>query len=152
MAANRMTCGAPSRSRTSVRRQVVMCCPLWGLEVEDFASALDDIRILGATPFRVRFTPSAAGLREAILSIASNDPDENPFQLLITGKGLHATSRRGAFQRISRLPNAVCPGVGCSGRWYEFQFHIAESGRRGTSSSADAPACWWEAPTPGTSP
>ncbi|MFO1460506.1 MAG: hypothetical protein U1G08_13990 [Verrucomicrobiota bacterium] len=39
----------------------------------DFASALDDIRILGATPFRVRFTPSAAGLREAILSIASND-------------------------------------------------------------------------------
>jgi len=37
--------------------------------------------------FSVRFAPSAVGVRTATLHIASNDPDENPFDIHLTGLG-----------------------------------------------------------------
>ncbi|HWB02370.1 MAG TPA: choice-of-anchor D domain-containing protein [Verrucomicrobiales bacterium] len=37
--------------------------------------------------FTVRFTPGALGARQAMLHIASNDTDENPFDLTLTGRG-----------------------------------------------------------------
>lgn len=37
--------------------------------------------------FTVRFAPSAVGVRTATLHIASNDPDENPFDIHLTGYG-----------------------------------------------------------------
>jgi uncharacterized delta-60 repeat protein len=40
-----------------------------------------------STGFTLRFTPSSAGVKTATLSIASNDPDENPFTLALTGLG-----------------------------------------------------------------
>lgn len=39
------------------------------------------------TRFRVRFTPTAKGPREATLTIRSNDPDEDPFTVKLTGTG-----------------------------------------------------------------
>jgi hypothetical protein len=36
----------------------------------------------------VRFSPDASGSKNASLSIASNDPDENPFVISLTGTGL----------------------------------------------------------------
>jgi hypothetical protein len=37
--------------------------------------------------FDVTFTPSAAGARAAVLRVASNDPNENPFDINLTGTG-----------------------------------------------------------------
>lgn len=37
--------------------------------------------------FEVTFTPSALGMRTAEIQIASNDADENPFQIALTGAG-----------------------------------------------------------------
>lgn len=42
----------------------------------------------GSTTFTLRFTPGSVGLKTASLSIASNDPDENPYTLTLTGTGL----------------------------------------------------------------
>ncbi len=42
----------------------------------------------GSTTFTVRFAPTAAGLKNAALHIASNDSDENPFDIALTGRGL----------------------------------------------------------------
>jgi hypothetical protein len=39
----------------------------------------------GATPFTVRFSPTSGGIKTAILRIASNDPDENPFEITLIG-------------------------------------------------------------------
>jgi hypothetical protein len=38
------------------------------------------------TTFPVTFSPSAAGVRNAILRIINNDPDENPFDINLTGR------------------------------------------------------------------
>jgi hypothetical protein len=40
-----------------------------------------------STTFTVTFTPSALGARSAVLTIASNDADENPFEISLTGTG-----------------------------------------------------------------
>ena len=41
----------------------------------------------GATiTFNVTFTPTAAGTRTATVQVASNDPDENPFDITVTGR------------------------------------------------------------------
>ncbi len=48
-----------------------------------------------STTFAVTFTPGAAGARNAALHIASNDPDENPFDVALTGTGL---TRREAWR------------------------------------------------------
>lgn len=42
----------------------------------------------GSTTFTVRFAPAIAGSKSAALHIASNDGDENPFDINLTGRGL----------------------------------------------------------------
>ncbi|MCX6872186.1 MAG: choice-of-anchor D domain-containing protein, partial [Verrucomicrobia bacterium] len=42
----------------------------------------------GSTTFTVQFAPTALGTRTANLHIASNDADENPFDIVLTGVGL----------------------------------------------------------------
>jgi hypothetical protein len=42
----------------------------------------------GSTSFTVRFSPDGVGMRTATLHIASNDVDENPFDIALTGRGL----------------------------------------------------------------
>jgi len=41
----------------------------------------------GSTTFTVRFAPESTGLKSAALHIASNDSDENPFDISLTGTG-----------------------------------------------------------------
>ena len=41
-----------------------------------------------SAPFTIRFSPSSIGSKSATLSIASNDPDENPFTVSLTGTGV----------------------------------------------------------------
>jgi uncharacterized membrane protein len=42
----------------------------------------------GSTTFTVQFTPSALGTRTAAIHIASNDADENPFDIALSGTGI----------------------------------------------------------------
>ena len=39
------------------------------------------------TTFKVTFKPTATGTRNAAIHIGSNDPNENPFDILLTGLG-----------------------------------------------------------------
>lgn len=41
----------------------------------------------GSTTFQITFTPSAAGVRTATISIPNNDSDENPYAFAIQGTG-----------------------------------------------------------------
>jgi hypothetical protein len=41
-----------------------------------------------STTFTLRFSPATAGTRRAVLHIASNDADENPFNITLTGSGV----------------------------------------------------------------
>jgi len=42
----------------------------------------------GSTTFELTFTPSAAGIRSATVSIASDDADENPYTFSVLGEGV----------------------------------------------------------------
>ena len=42
----------------------------------------------GSTTFTVRFAPTSAGTKTAAIHIANNDPDENPYDINLTGTGV----------------------------------------------------------------
>ena len=42
----------------------------------------------GTTNFQVEFDPGSSGLRQAVISIANNDSDENPYTFIIQGTGI----------------------------------------------------------------
>ena len=44
-----------------------------------------------STTFQIRFIPSAAGVRNATISIANNDSNENPYNFNIIGTGIPNT-------------------------------------------------------------
>ena len=46
------------------------------------------VGVNSTTTFTVTFKPSAVGPREATIRIASNDPDENPFDIALSGTGI----------------------------------------------------------------
>ena len=53
-----------------------------------------------STTFTVTFAPGAVGSRSANLHIASNDPDENPFDIALTGTGLAPNFSLAATTRL----------------------------------------------------
>ncbi len=61
-----------------------------GADAADFtvtASPSSPVATSGSTIFTVTFDPSAAGARNAVISIVNNDSDENPYTFSITGTG-----------------------------------------------------------------
>ena len=71
-----------------------------GTHSADFTvSALGATTLAGGTntTFTVSFDPSAAGARTAAIHIASNDANENPFDITLTGTGRTATPGKLAF-------------------------------------------------------
>ncbi len=61
-----------------------------GVAAGDFSVSqipISSIAIAGSTTFQITFNPSLAGLRTAIISIANNDIDENPYTFNIQGIG-----------------------------------------------------------------
>jgi copper(I)-binding protein len=50
-----------------------------------------------STTFTVTFTAAGPGVRSAALHITSNDPDENPFDIALTGTGMATTIGPNAF-------------------------------------------------------
>ncbi len=70
----------------------------------------------GSTPFQVRFTPSAAGVRTATITIANNDLARNPYTFVVQGLGgapinnsvAQASVATGAYNATP----VACGGVG----------------------------------------
>lgn len=61
-----------------------------GSHKQDFSVDLDTSEELSGgmvLPFTVHFSPTASGLRTAVIRIASNDSDENPFDIPVSGTG-----------------------------------------------------------------
>lgn len=66
-----------------------------GANAGDFAVTVQPaspVSASGSTTFTIRFDPSAAGLRTATVSIASDDGNENPYDFSICGTGSSAPS------------------------------------------------------------
>ena len=55
-----------------------------------------------STTFKVTFKPSAKGNRKAVIHIKSNDGNENPFDIALTGKGV---TKKKAAPSAARLPS-----------------------------------------------
>jgi hypothetical protein len=60
----------------------------------------------GSTLFTVRFTPTATGPRNALLRIASNDVDENPFEIVLSGNEVTASPFE-AWMSAANLPEGL---------------------------------------------
>lgn len=63
-----------------------------------------------STTFTVRFTPTSAGAKTAIVSFSNQDADENPYNFSITGTGISiSTSVENPYKLLSLqvLPNPV---------------------------------------------
>lgn len=64
---------------------------LGGIHATDFAlqsGPVTNIAIGSNTSFTMRFTPGAIGERTGTVSIASNDPDDNPYLFAVGGSGI----------------------------------------------------------------
>ncbi|MFN7927120.1 MAG: hypothetical protein U0Y68_04100, partial [Blastocatellia bacterium] len=59
----------------------------------------------GMTPFQLRFTPNAVGLRTATVSIANDDPTKNPYTFAIQGTGTNTAPT------ITPLTVGIPPGT-----------------------------------------
>ena len=62
-----------------------------GAHDSDFSVTVDpEAPVTGgtSTTFTVRFTPTAGGVRNAAIHIASNDSNEDPFDIMLTGTGI----------------------------------------------------------------
>ena len=62
-----------------------------GQHADDFSIGVQPISPVGVeetTTFEVSFDPSAEGLREAVITIANDDDDENPYDFTIQGTGI----------------------------------------------------------------
>jgi alkaline phosphatase D len=67
-----------------------------GAAASDFAVTVQPAASIlpgSVTTFQVKFTPSAAGLRAATLTIVNNDSNENPYNFSISGTGASQASQ-----------------------------------------------------------
>lgn len=67
---------------------------LSGADAEDFAVAASPAETLppeSNTTFTIRFTPATSGAKAALLQLSSNDADENPFDIGLSGRALATT-------------------------------------------------------------
>lgn len=90
-----------------------LSCSIVGAHTGDFSvsplkrSALDKGNSLN---FGVVFKPSAAGIRSAVLSISSNDRDENPFIIVLSGNG-NAGLKNQPILLVKAVPKTSSPEV-----------------------------------------
>ncbi len=102
----------------------------------------------GTDTFSVRFTPGAAGVRNASLQIVTNDSDESPFDINLSGSGLaqpeialHDGADTSAQELVSASPAVVQFPVTRQGSALERDFTIANTGTANlVISSIVAPA------------
>ncbi len=84
-----------------------------GVNAKDFTvkSLLKTSLAPGAsTTFKVVFKPSVKGTRKADIHIKSNDSNENPFDIALTGKGIALKAAPSALASAARLPSWSASG------------------------------------------
>lgn len=77
-----------------------------GANAGDFAVVAEPVRPLAAgasTSLTIKFSPSALGLRSAVLHIASNDADESPFDIALSGINHHGLTLAAAVDEPSLI-------------------------------------------------
>lgn len=67
-----------------------------------------------STAFTVTFAPSSAGVRVAAIHIASNDADENPFDVNLTGTGVAGSSKA---EMTTPVPNSTLSSTSATFMW-----------------------------------
>lgn len=124
------------------------------------AAPVSSIPPAGSTTFTLRFSPLASGLREALVSIANNDPDESPYQFAVQGAGL-TTGREsifadtkagrdidfdGAYYELGTVFRAAVPGAVSQLRVYslasESGDHTARIWRNDDETVIGGPYTW----------
>ena len=98
---------------------------LSGAAAADFSVAASPATVaaLGTGALTINFTPSVAGTRNAVLTIASNDADENPYVINLNGIGgsfateptAQATNMVFTNVKTYRLTAAFTPAAGVDG-------------------------------------
>jgi len=74
----------------------------------------------GVTTFQISFDPRGEGLRQATVSIANDDNDENPYTFNILGTGAAAEAAGGDGDDTDETPGELIAGVGASGGMFKF--------------------------------
>jgi hypothetical protein len=69
----------------------------------------------GTTTFQIQFTPSSVGLKMALIQIASNDGDENPYDFTVQGTG---SSQAAQLVPYTQDFNAGKPGIADGWEYY----------------------------------
>ena len=75
----------------------------------------------GETTFAIRFDPRGEGLRQAIVSIANDDGDENPYQFVIQGTGVITATGGDGEEDGEEEPQELLAGVGSDGGAFHFK-------------------------------
>jgi hypothetical protein len=73
-----------------------------------------------STTFKVTFKPSAKGNRKGTIHIKSNDSNENPFDIALTGKGIAKKAAPSALAAAARLPSWSASG---GSAWLAHEIH-----------------------------
>ena len=89
-----------------------------------------NIAASGNTSFTVTFTPTATGTRTATLTIASNDADENPTTITLTGQGVTAPAitTQPASQTITSGTTATLTVVATGTAPLAYQWYRGDTG------------------------
>jgi alpha-tubulin suppressor-like RCC1 family protein len=98
-----------------------------GPNASDFKVSLPPARQVapgGFTTFKVRFSPLGGGGRSAALRLASNDIDENPFDIALTGTGGATTTLAASFSNSSEAPLSTA-GFAATGNTVSLSLHFA---------------------------
>lgn len=86
-----------------------------GANFRDFTAAAlpaDSLNASGSQSFSVTFTPSGVGARTAVMRIASNDLDENSYDITLNGTG---TTISTVVSNVALRTNDAAPGAGTNG-------------------------------------
>ncbi len=111
------------------------------------------VAALGSTTFQITFDPTATGLRQATVSIANDDADENPYTFVIQGTGTETVINPCTTSFFENFELNVIPpdwtnldldnNTSSNGRpanWYTFELDISESNKAAVSDSWFSPA------------
>lgn len=110
-----------------------------GSHAADFtltANPSTPIAASGSTTFDITFDPSAVGLREATISIANDDADEDPYTFAIQGTGTNSNTsdiiESAGFTYTSNIPyvdfQAAGPLTNTTGSVGVFRFEVRDGG------------------------
>ncbi len=76
------------------------------------SSTASSVPASGTTTFTIVFSPATSGTKTATISIASNDANENPYTISVSGTGLAATAISDAVDKTVRIyPNPASNSI-----------------------------------------